>query len=80
MCSVKFFKPKYLQLFVFLVASLFSQILSATQMGPQWSMQLAAGSRVIISLDPPLPRRAEPFTVERFRYMEKPLYCRARRS
>lgn len=63
MDSVKYFKPKYLQLFVFLVASLFSQILSATQMGPQWSMQLAAGSRVIISLDPPLPRRAEPFTV-----------------
>ena len=63
MSFLKSFKPKYLQLFAFLVASLFSQILSATQMGPQWSMQLAAGSRVIISLDPPLPRRAEPFTV-----------------
>ena len=64
MGSVKYFKPKYLQLSVFLVASLFSQILSATQMGPQWSMQLAAGTRVIISLDPPLPRRGEPFIVE----------------
>ena len=56
--------PKYFQLSVFLAATLFYQGVSATQVGSQWSEEMAAGSTVIISLDPPLPRRGESFTIE----------------
>jgi len=60
----KCFKPKYLQLSVFLVALLFSQILSATRMGSPFYPHLTAGTRVIISLEPSLPRRGESFIID----------------
>ena len=63
MSFLKSFKPKYLQLPVFLAATLFSQIISATQMDLQWTFA-SKGSTAFISLDPPLPRRGEPFTIE----------------
>ena len=63
MSFLQCFKPKYLQLSVFLTATLFSQIISATQMDLQWTF-LSRGSTAFISLDPPLPRRGEPFTIE----------------
>jgi len=63
MSFLKSFKPKYLQLSVFLAATLFSQMISATQMGTQW-LGLGSGSTLIISLDPPLPRAGEAFTIK----------------
>jgi len=63
MSFLKSLKPKYLQLSVFLTATLFSQIISATQMDLQWTFA-SQGSTAFISLDPPLPRRGEPFTIE----------------
>ena len=63
MSFFKSFKPKYLQLSVFLAATLFSQMISATEMSLQASF-MGSGSTLIISLDPPLPRRGEPFTIK----------------
>ncbi|MDX2416616.1 MAG: hypothetical protein QNK19_04055 [Xanthomonadales bacterium] len=62
MRSFKSCNLKYIQLSVFIAATLFSQVISATQLGTQFTD--TAGSTVIISLDPPLPRRGESFTIE----------------
>ena len=63
MSVFKCFNPKYFQLSVFLAATLFNQGISATGLGGQFT-DINIGSRVIITLDPPLPRRGESFTVE----------------
>ena len=63
MSVFKCFNPKYFQLSVFLAATLFSQIISATELSLQWTDSFK-GSTAYISLDPPLPRRGEPFTIE----------------
>ena len=59
----KCFNPKYFQLSVFLAATLFNQGISATELGFQFT-GISLGSTVTISLDPPLPRKGEPFTIE----------------
>ena len=58
----EFFAAKHTQLITFLAAILFCQLSLATEMGGQWTY-LMSGSTFFISLNPPLPRRNEPFTI-----------------
>jgi len=60
--QLKLFRPRFLRSSVVVVAALFSPLLSATELGMQWTYW-TQGSRVIISLDPTLPRRGESFKV-----------------
>ena len=62
MFPLSLFKPNHFQLFIFLATILFSQVVSATQMGHQWTGTYT-GSTVIISLNPALPRVGESFTI-----------------
>lgn len=57
-----FVTVKYFLLPVFIAAVVTSQSAFATAFGEQWS-PYSAGSKVKIALDPPLPRKGEPFAV-----------------
>ena len=58
-----YFMSKYIQLSVLLAATFFSQMVSATSMEYQDSF-FASGSTLTISLEPTLPLRGQPFTIE----------------
>lgn len=58
----KFLVPKYVRLPIILATLLFSHFSIATEMTSIWGNQYV-GSTAFISLDPPLPRRDEPFTI-----------------